>query len=70
MYNNMNNVDESDSEENYWPGYKFTNCYDDSLTKNEEQLNSLFLNYQGNELIVVSHEIYFNLEKCNANEYP
>lgn len=72
MYNNMNHVDESDSEseENYWSGYRFKNCYDDSLTKNEEQLNSLFLNYQGNELIVVSHEIYFNLEKCNANEYP
>ena len=68
----MNHVDESHivSEENYWPGYRFKNCYDDSLTKNKEQLNSLFLNYQRNELIVVSHEIYFNSEKYNANQYP
>jgi len=68
----MNNVDEpdNDSEDNFWTGYPFENYYSDCLTENEEQLNSLFLNYQGNDLIVVSHEIYFNLEKCNANEYP
>ena len=60
-----------DSEDDSWPGYNFNNFYSDCITKNIDDLKSIFLNYNyNNKLIIIAHEIYFNSEKQEAGKYP
>jgi hypothetical protein len=50
-------------DDNLWFGYDFVGCYDECITKCNTDLNSLFLEYDGNKTIVLTNEICFNSNK-------
>ena len=53
----------SEDKDEDWYGYQFENYYTDSLTRNEKQLNSVFVKYEGIKMIVICDDKWWGDKK-------